>query len=68
MPIAGEMRTIHDARNSRLEDGLVGQDGAIADLVFLHLFDGFIGLGHGEGLGLALTPWRAATSSISRNW
>jgi CheY-like chemotaxis protein len=32
----------------------VGQHGAVAHLVLLHLFDGFVGLGHGEGFGLRL--------------
>ena len=33
---------------------LIGEHGAIADLVLLDLLNGFIGLGHGEGLGLRL--------------
>ena len=31
---------------------LVSQDGAVADLVLFHFLDGFVGFGHGEGLGL----------------
>src|ERR1035438_1441831 len=31
---------------------LVGEDGAVADLVLFNLLDGFVGLGHGEGFGL----------------
>ena len=30
---------------------LVGEDGAVAHFVLLHLFDGLVGLGHGEGFG-----------------
>src|SRR5438477_7877703 len=39
-----------------LHDALVGQDGAVANLVFLHFFDGLVGLGHGEALGLRFHP------------
>jgi hypothetical protein len=39
------------ARSSPVLQVLVGEDGAVADFVFLDLVDGFVGAGHGEAFG-----------------